>query len=68
MEELQSKLEEKINPSSILNDDFFLRAEPFIFTSLTPVLLDWSEETSFSSLSFSSIEINKQLPTQVHSV
>ena len=32
-------LEEKVNPS-ILKEDFSLRTDPFIFTSIAPVLLD----------------------------
>ena len=43
--ECQLILEEKIN-SSILKDDFSSRTDPFIFTSIEPVLLDWSNKTS----------------------
>ena len=45
MKEPQSNLEEKVNPI-ILKDDFSSRTDPSIFTSITPVLLDWSIETS----------------------
>ena len=44
IKEPQSKLEENVNPS-ILKDDFSSRREPPIFTSIAPVLLDWSNET-----------------------
>ena len=39
MQELQSNLEEKVDPST-LKDDFSSRAEPSIFTSTAPVLSD----------------------------
>ena len=45
MQEPQSNLEDKVNPS-ILKVDFSSRTDPSIFTSITPVLLDWSNETS----------------------
>ena len=45
MEESQSNLEGKVKPS-ILKDDFSSRTDSFIFTSIVPVLLDWSNETS----------------------
>ena len=45
MKEPQSNLEEKINPS-ILKDDFSSRTDPSFFTSIEPLLLDWSNETS----------------------
>ena len=45
MLELQSNLEEKVNPS-ILKDDFSSRTDPFIFTSIALMLLEWSNETS----------------------
>ena len=45
MKELQSNLEETINPS-ILKDDFSSRTDPSFFTSIEPLLLDWSNETS----------------------
>ena len=45
MKEPQSNLEEKVNPS-IIKDDFSSRTGPSIFTSITPVLLDQSNETS----------------------
>ena len=45
MLELQSNLEEKVNPS-ILKDDFSSRTDPFIFTSIALLLLEWSNETS----------------------
>ena len=41
----QSNLEEKFNPS-ILNDYFSSRTDMSIFTSLAPVLIDQSNETS----------------------
>ena len=44
--EPQSNFEEKVNPS-ILKDDFSSRTDPFIFTSIPPVLLDRSNETSW---------------------
>ena len=46
MLELQSNLEEKVNPS-ILKDDFSSRTDPFIFTSIALMLLEWSNETSW---------------------
>ena len=45
MQEPQSNLEEKTNPS-ILKDDLSSRSDPSIFKSIEPVLLDWSNETS----------------------
>ena len=45
MQQSQSKLEEAVNPS-ILKDEFCSRKDPFIFTSIAPVLLDRSNETS----------------------
>ena len=45
IQEPQSNLEEKVNPS-ILKDDFSSRTDPFIFTSIEPLLLDWSNKTS----------------------
>ena len=45
MQQSQSKLEEAVNPS-ILKDEFSSRKDPFIFTSIAPVLLDRSNETS----------------------
>ena len=59
MKELQSNLEEQVN-LSILNDDFSSRIDPSTFTSIAPVLLDWSNETN--------IEINKPIPASVHNV
>ena len=41
MQEPQSNLEEKVNPS-ILKNEFFSRIDPSIFTSIAPVLLDQS--------------------------
>ena len=38
MQEPQSNLEEKVNPS-ILKDDFSTRTDPHIFISIAPVLL-----------------------------
>ena len=55
--EPQSNLHKK-DSLSILKDDFFSRADPPIFTSIAIELSDQSNETS---LSFSSIEINKPL-------
>ena len=49
MSEPQSNLEEKVNPST-LKDDFSSRTNPYIFTSIVPVLLDQSNETSFPAL------------------
>ena len=45
IQEPQSNLEEKVNPS-ILKDDFSSRTDPFIFTSIEPLLLDRSNKTS----------------------
>ena len=45
MYEPQSNLEENVNPS-ILKDYFSFRKDPSIFTSIEPVLLDQSNETS----------------------
>ena len=45
MQEPQSNLEEKGNPS-ILKDYFSSRTDPSIFTSVAPVLLCQSNETS----------------------
>ena len=45
MSDPQSNLDEKDNPS-ILKDDFYSRTDPSIFTSIIPVLLDRSNETS----------------------
>ena len=42
----QSNLEEKVN-LSILKDDFSSRTDPSIFTSIEPLLLDLSNETSW---------------------
>ena len=42
----QSKLDEKVNPST-LQDGFSPRTDPFIFTSIAPVLLDLSNKTSW---------------------
>ena len=44
MQEAQSNLEEKVNPSIL--KDFSSRTDPSIFTSTAPVLLDRSNETS----------------------
>ena len=44
MQEPQSNLEEKFNPS-ILKDDISSRTDPSIIKSIAPVLLDWSIET-----------------------
>ena len=45
VQEPQYNLEEKVNPS-ILKNDFSSTTDPFIFTSIAPVLLDRSNETS----------------------
>ena len=45
IQEPQSNLEEKVN-HSILKDDFSSGTDPSIFTSIAPVLLDQSNETS----------------------
>ena len=45
MLEANSNLEEKDKPS-ILKDDFSSRTDPSIFTSIAPMLLDGSNETS----------------------
>ena len=45
MYEPQSNLEERVNPG-ILKDGFSSRTDPPIFTSIEPVLLDWSNKTS----------------------
>ena len=44
--EPQSNLEEKVSPS-ILKGDFSSRMDPSIFTSIEPLLLDWSSETNW---------------------
>ena len=44
MQEPQSNLEEKFNPS-ILKDYISSRTDPSIIKSIAPVLLDWSIET-----------------------
>ena len=46
MYEPQFNLEEKDSPS-ILKYDFFSKTDPFIFTSISPELLDQSNETSW---------------------
>ena len=56
MQEPQSNLEEKVNPS-ILIYDFSSRADPFIFTLTAPVLI--IRTVKRNQLNFSSIEINK---------
>ena len=45
VQEPQFNLEESVNPS-ILKDAFSLRTDPSIFTSIAPVLLDWSDEAN----------------------
>ena len=47
MSEPQSNLEEKLNPS-ILKDEFSFRTDPnrSIFTSIEPLLLDWSKKSA----------------------
>ena len=49
MKESQSNLEEKVNPI-ILKDDFSSRTASSIFTSIESLLLDRSNETSFSNI------------------
>ena len=44
MSELHSNLEQKVNHNIL--KDFFSRTEPFIFTSIAPVLLEWSNKMS----------------------
>ena len=60
IEEPQSNLEEKIYPS-ILKDDFSSKADPPIFTSTAPVLLERPNKTS------SEFQALKSRPTSVHS-
>ena len=44
-----SNLEEKVNSSILkLKDDFSSRTSPSIFTSIAPVLLDWSNKTTLT--------------------
>ena len=62
MYEPQSNLEKKDKPS-ILKDDFSSRTAPSIFTSIAPLLLDWSNKIDFSST-----EINKIYPIPIHNV
>ena len=45
MQEPQSNLEEEVNPS-ILKNNFPQKTDPFIFTSIAPVLFDPSNKTS----------------------
>ena len=45
LQEPQYNLEDKVKPS-ILKDDFSSKTDPFIFTSIAPVLFDRSNETS----------------------
>ena len=40
MQEPQSNIEEKVNPSILKDDDLFSRTDPSIFTSIEPLLLD----------------------------
>ena len=49
-----------------LKDYFFSRADPSMFTSIAPVLLDWLFK--WNQLSFCSIETNKSRPAPFHSV
>ena len=44
MQECQSNLKEKDNPS-ILKEDFSSGTDPSIITSIVPVLFDWSNKT-----------------------
>ena len=64
MQEPQFNLEEKETPS-ILKDDFSLRTDPSIFTSIPPELLDRSNESMFI---FSILKINKLLLAPINSV
>ena len=45
MQQLQSNLEQKVKPC-ILKDDLSSRTDPSFFTSIAPVFLDRSDETS----------------------
>ena len=45
MQESQSNLEEKVNPS-IIKDDLSSITDPIIFTSIAPLLLNQSNKTS----------------------
>ena len=45
--DLQSNLDVKDSPS-FLKKDFSSRTDPFIFTSIVPELLDWSNEKSWA--------------------
>ena len=54
----------KDNPR-ILKNDFSSKADPSISTSTGPMLLDWSNKTSWV---FPTILINKPLPAPVHRV
>ena len=54
MQEPQSNWEEK-DSLSILKDIFVSGTDPSIFTSVAPVLLDWSNERSWISPSLKSL-------------
>ena len=70
----QSDLQEK-DKFSILKDDFFSRADPSIFISMAPVILDLSNETGWlflalkptshfllqSTVSCNQIQVQKQI-------
>ena len=62
----QSNLEERVNPS-FLKDDFSLRTDTSIFTSIEPVLLDQSNETSgiFPALKSTSYYLPQYLIDQI---
>ena len=55
MLESHSSLVEKDNPS-ILEDDFSSRTDPSIYTSMAPVLLDWSSKNSWVFLAVKSTD------------
>ena len=47
MKEPQSNSIQEAYTSSILEDDFSSKIDPFLFTSIAPELLDWSNERSW---------------------
>ena len=57
------QLRRESQPQHLVRDDFSSSIDQSIFTSISPVFLDQSNETSFSS-----IEINKPLSAPVHGV
>ena len=64
MQETQYNLEEKVN-LNILKDNFSPRTNASIFTSKAPSVIRLVKQNQSS---FSSTEINKPLPSPVHSV